>query len=393
MESSEVIFKIAISILDNHKEEILRFNSFEEIMDYLKEDVPNMNGEHMDKIMREAFSMDISKQLSEYQVEYNVLQEEITTQNYHLDELNKIKIENTNLKSQLELAEAKLKEYDKIRHSNQNQLQAAQAQVNGLEVTIDVLGQFISDLMDIRHDIEYPGEVRRIIQQFNQVAQNKTPKLLDRKIGKSKSINAHTGFPLRVLEELNENLDKDIPTKNANQITKQSSNKSVKHQNTLKSNSTAKLIPKEELKVLRKSSSVNEEDLNFTKTNFNNEIQNSKLTDVKPMNQKPELEAIISENSTKPDIDYEVNSDKLNARKEIPSNEKTNPPSPYENVTVSANEEEYKDNMHPLSNCEDINFNFKGTTQLKSIRPIHSRTSSTSSLRSLADEFDKNGRS
>lgn len=54
-------------------------------------------------IFIKVFSMDISKQLIEYQVEYNVLQEEITTTNHHLENLNKERVRNQHLETQLQV--------------------------------------------------------------------------------------------------------------------------------------------------------------------------------------------------------------------------------------------------------------------------------------------------
>lgn len=52
MESSEVIFKVAISLLEVHKDEIMQRDGFEDIMEYLKETVPKVDGNTMDKVMR-----------------------------------------------------------------------------------------------------------------------------------------------------------------------------------------------------------------------------------------------------------------------------------------------------------------------------------------------------
>lgn len=44
--------------------------------------------------------MDISKQLHEFEVEYHVLQEEMSTPRVDLDQLRKVEAENKNLKNQ-----------------------------------------------------------------------------------------------------------------------------------------------------------------------------------------------------------------------------------------------------------------------------------------------------
>lgn len=103
LESPEVIFKVAIALLDVHKDELLRRDNFEEIMDYIKNVIPQVDAVTLDRIMKDVFTMDIRKQLSEYHVEYNVLQEEITTTNHHLENLNREKEANHHLETQLQV--------------------------------------------------------------------------------------------------------------------------------------------------------------------------------------------------------------------------------------------------------------------------------------------------
>lgn len=47
--------------------------------------------------------MDIAKQLCEYHVEYNVLQEDISTRNHHLEELKKEQNKTHHLETQLQV--------------------------------------------------------------------------------------------------------------------------------------------------------------------------------------------------------------------------------------------------------------------------------------------------
>lgn len=103
LESPEVIFKVAIALLDVHKDELLKRDNFEEIMDYIKNVIPQVDAATLDRVMKDVFSMDIRKQLSEYHVEYNVLQEEITTTNHHLESLNREKETNQHLETQLQV--------------------------------------------------------------------------------------------------------------------------------------------------------------------------------------------------------------------------------------------------------------------------------------------------
>lgn len=112
-------------MLSLHRDELLKRDNFEDIMDYLKTVLPQISSDTLDTILKEVmflivvthptvghkyhifslqvFTMDIKKQLSEYQVEYNVLQEEITTSNHHLESLKKEKESNRHLETQLQV--------------------------------------------------------------------------------------------------------------------------------------------------------------------------------------------------------------------------------------------------------------------------------------------------
>lgn len=52
LQSSEVVFKFAIGLLTVHKDELLKLESFEDIMDYLKATATDMDADTMDKILK-----------------------------------------------------------------------------------------------------------------------------------------------------------------------------------------------------------------------------------------------------------------------------------------------------------------------------------------------------
>lgn len=54
-------------------------------------------------------NLEITKHLAEYQVEYNVLQEEISTANHHLEALNKERIHNQHLETELQVSHGIMK--------------------------------------------------------------------------------------------------------------------------------------------------------------------------------------------------------------------------------------------------------------------------------------------
>ena len=78
--------------------------------------------------------------------------------------------------------------------------------------TIETLGDYLTSLTINRTDIDVPTDIRRLLQQFeyqqNKFQQQQTkrrPVFLDRKIGKSVSVNNSLGMSLKVLIEQNEN--------------------------------------------------------------------------------------------------------------------------------------------------------------------------------------------
>ncbi|XP_061390357.1 TBC1 domain family member 1 [Musca vetustissima] len=214
LESSEVIFKFAIALLTVHESELLARDNFEEIMDYLKTVVPKIDAKTMEKVLKMVFTLDINKQLMEYNVEYNVLQEEITSTNHHLEILNQEKSRNQHLEQQLQFAQSSIVQLEKTRSSQQSQITNLQSQVQSLELTIQTLGRYVSHLAERNIDLEIPQEVRRVLQQLDDLEkQRRRPLFTERKIGKSVSVNSHLGFPLKVLEELNEKEEHGSPQK------------------------------------------------------------------------------------------------------------------------------------------------------------------------------------
>lgn len=214
LESSDVIFKFAIALLSVHKQQLLAKDNFEEIMDYLKTVVPKVEAGCMEQIMKLVFTMDIGKQLAEYNVEYNVLQEEITTTNHHLEMLNREKTQNQHLEQQLQFAQSSIAQLETTRSSQQAQITSLQSQVQSLELTIQTLGRYVGQLVEHNPDLELPNEVRRMLQQLDDLErQRRKPIFAERKIGKSVSVNSHLGFPLKVLEELTERDEHGSPQK------------------------------------------------------------------------------------------------------------------------------------------------------------------------------------
>ncbi|KAM3935611.1 TBC1 domain family member 4 isoform 2-T2 [Leptodactylus fuscus] len=118
VQGTEVIFKVALSLLSNNKECIMARDSFENIVDFLKVSIPDMTKDTMEKIITQVFEMDISKQLHAYEVEYLVINDEILETSKPCDDTegfqklekanNQLKRQNMDLLEKLQVAHTKI---------------------------------------------------------------------------------------------------------------------------------------------------------------------------------------------------------------------------------------------------------------------------------------------
>lgn len=218
-------------------------------------------------------------------------------------------------------------------------------QVQNLETTVETLGQFMLQLLDKNNDIEMsmPGDVQRILQQIGNLnSQRKKPIFIERKIGKSMSINAQLGFPSKILEEL--------------EINDNSKPKSAFFENTYNQ--------------LRKQSTRNRPNLIETRA------ESSPDENIPPATtdtSKNNIETVNTENILK----TTRNNDGLDSGIATPLSPKENSiTSIVETIPSGKNSiaiDQLTTDTHPFGNCEDVNFKYS-STQLKSIRPIHLRT-------------------
>ncbi|XP_040847222.1 TBC1 domain family member 4 isoform X4 [Ochotona curzoniae] len=128
LQGTEVIFKVALSLLSSQEALIMECESFENIVEFLKTTLPDMNTSEMEKIITQVFEMDISKQLHAYEVEYHVLQDELQESSYACEDsepLEKLEKANSQLKRQnMDLLE---------------KLQVAHAKIQALESNLENL--------------------------------------------------------------------------------------------------------------------------------------------------------------------------------------------------------------------------------------------------------------
>ncbi|XP_041054884.1 TBC1 domain family member 4 isoform X2 [Carcharodon carcharias] len=126
LQGTDVVFKVALSLLSSHEALILQCDSFETIVDFIKSTIPNLSHTQMEKTIVQVFEMDISKQLHAYEVEYHVLQDEMVEGSSpcdDVDRLEKLERANCQLKRQnMELLE---------------KLQATRFKIQNLEASIE----------------------------------------------------------------------------------------------------------------------------------------------------------------------------------------------------------------------------------------------------------------
>ncbi|GFS00460.1 TBC1 domain family member 4 [Elysia marginata] len=75
----DVLFKVALMLLVNHRALILQCNSFESVVDFLKTTLPEMVQVQMERVISQAFELDITRDLQAYEIEYHVIGEELAT--------------------------------------------------------------------------------------------------------------------------------------------------------------------------------------------------------------------------------------------------------------------------------------------------------------------------
>uniref|UniRef100_A0A8D2ALD6 TBC1 domain family member 4 n=1 Tax=Sciurus vulgaris TaxID=55149 RepID=A0A8D2ALD6_SCIVU len=128
LQGTEVIFKVALSLLSSQETLIMECENFESIVEFLKSTLPDMNTSEMEKIITQVFEMDISKQLHAYEVEYHVLQDELQESSYAYEDnepMEKLERANSQLKRQnMDLLE---------------KLQVAHAKIQALESNLENL--------------------------------------------------------------------------------------------------------------------------------------------------------------------------------------------------------------------------------------------------------------
>ncbi|XP_075424049.1 TBC1 domain family member 1 isoform X3 [Ascaphus truei] len=143
LQGSEVIFKVALSLLGSHKPLILQHENLESIVEFIKNTLPNLGLVQMEKTINQVFEMDISKQLQAYEVEYHVLQDELIdssplNDNQRINKLEKtnhtLRKQNFDLLEELQVSHSRIQ----ILESSVDNLQSNEVQLKQSLLTLEL---------------------------------------------------------------------------------------------------------------------------------------------------------------------------------------------------------------------------------------------------------------
>ena len=101
-------------MIGKHEAEILKCDSFEGIVDYMKTTLPSSTETDTDDICQRALDMDIKSQLHLFEVEYQLLNEEMIDIRQNKERLEKQEIERKNLTNTIETLRNELTEAKEV---------------------------------------------------------------------------------------------------------------------------------------------------------------------------------------------------------------------------------------------------------------------------------------
>lgn len=266
------------------------------------------------------------------------------------------------------------------RSMQQSTLHKLESQNRSLEVTVATLGAFIQQLSETRPDIEFPGEIRRIIAQLSIAEKRRSTanrlyslKVLEdsNKMGMIKSNSA--GRESQNLLKNNNVMDTPYPLKStlsqpnlATKLERVSSFFSNSHNHIQKQRA--------QLAALR-NEYANEQGVRNDENDPKTVNIDIRITDT--VNSTEEQNMVQDDNHLKiQQVNLEKSSSlPLNSKMKLKSSKSAYELGSVQKVPITKLEVTNDDNvtnltgtMHPLDTCSDVNFRYGGTTKLKSIK-------------------------
>lgn len=191
MNGMSMVFRVALSLIADHKDMLLQCRNFEQLMDYFKTTLPSMGASQLERVIREALGLDISRQLAAYEVEYHVLQEEIVAgiaspvspqqhdvedwkeKARHLEESNMaLQKQVRELQAQLQSAKVTTRILENNLSASQSKYARLEREVSDYESDRHSLIHLIADLMKrlpAGQEIVIPPDIARCLEDFRPV--------------------------------------------------------------------------------------------------------------------------------------------------------------------------------------------------------------------------------
>ncbi|CAB3233668.1 unnamed protein product [Arctia plantaginis] len=381
LESLDIVFSFSLALLSAHKDGLMLCESCEEAAEYLKHKLPDMDSGFYEKVMKKVVMLDISRQLSEYAVEYGVLRDEMPRLAALGAHRRALLAASARQAADLDSAMDTITNYQK----NQTRLETIN---KSLEQQLNLLSRYIS----AHHKQDVPLEIKKIVQNhsrklsfnifstkfsnneeekeekpdprktfktglstpnlFSKIGREDSPKHIEndrRQFMMKKSLSVHSGLTanvksnqLKILEEKKEGHKIDNITESFNDLGKKSTGFFA---------STHEQIRQERLIEHQLKNNFDE---NLRKLD---EKLNEKLS---PKSYIDDINIFQSRKSMSLNLNTTVKDAKINDSGFV------TPLSPYN----EKKEDSSSTISHPLSGC-DVDIKFDGTsTKLKQIRPI-----------------------
>ncbi|XP_064481394.1 TBC1 domain family member 4-like isoform X1 [Ornithodoros turicata] len=146
LQGMEAVFKVGMAVLGTFADTLMSCSSFEAIMDCFKNKLPSPNAIQMERLFAQVFSLDISRELLAYEVEYHLIQEEMlytprkeTVSSEELETNRSLRRQNMELLEQLQVANNNVTKLEASVTSYQGTVKHLEARIRDLEDERDAL--------------------------------------------------------------------------------------------------------------------------------------------------------------------------------------------------------------------------------------------------------------
>ncbi|XP_073965394.1 PTB_TBC1D1_like and TBC domain-containing protein plx isoform X2 [Choristoneura fumiferana] len=257
LESLDIVFSVSLALLSAHRDGLMLCESCEEAAEYLKHKLPDINKGLYEKVMKKVMSLDISRQLCDYAVEYAVLREEMPRLASVTEDNRRLVANVARMSTELDSA------MDAITN-----FQNSQARLESINKSMEQQLTLLSRYISAHQRQEMPTEIKKIVQNhskkisfgskifsskftlndddddpkknfktgisapnlfakitkedvYNAANRDKKSPELDKKhflSKKSQSVNNLKPFPLKVLEEKSEDMKRTESFRNNNAL-------------------------------------------------------------------------------------------------------------------------------------------------------------------------------